>query len=130
MAYATVDDVQARMTATLTDAQYAVAEALLDDAGVLIDAYNSTASDDVKLVVSCRMVIRAIGDGSTVGVPVGASQGSMSALGYSQTWTMTNGATGEVYISKAEKKMLGVGDKIGYWSPLQELVAESESDDE
>ena len=73
------------------------------------------------------MVIRALGDGTNVGVPVGASQGSIAALGYSQSWTMGSGATGELYLSKTEKQMLGTGNKIGSYSPVQELVPESEA---
>lgn len=127
MAYATVSDVEDRMTQTLSEDQQTVCGTLLEDAALLIDAYNADASANAKLVVSCRMVIRALGDGNTVGVPIGASQGSMSALGYSQSWTMTNGATGELYIAKAEKKMLGVGNAIGSWSPVQEFVEEAET---
>lgn len=122
MAYATVDDVQARLTQTMTADQRTVCAALLDDAAVLIDAYTDDVLVDVAKVVSCRMVARAIGNGCD-GVPMGASQGSMSALGYQQTWTMSGGgATGEVYLTRTEKKMLGVGNAIGSWSPVQEFA--------
>ncbi len=124
MAYATVADVQERMISTMSEAQETVCTALLDDAAVLIDAYAPTADAEIKKVVSCRMVSRAIGDGSDSGIPAGASQGSMSALGYSQSWTMAGGSTGEVYISKTERKMLGVGDRIGSYSPVEEMVCE------
>lgn len=124
MAYATVEDVQERMITTMSEAQETVCTALLEDAAVLIDAYASAADSEVKKVVSCRMVARAIGDGSDSGIPAGASQGSMSALGYSQSWTMAGGSTGEVYISKTERKMLGVGDRIGSYSPVEEFVCE------
>lgn len=124
MAYATVADVQERMVNTMSEAQETVCAALLDDAAVLIDAYAPTADAEIKKVVSCRMVSRAIGDGSDSGIPAGASQGSMSALGYSQSWTMAGGSTGEVYISKTERKMLGVGDRIGSYSPVEEMVCE------
>jgi hypothetical protein len=40
-------------------------------------------------------------------------------MGYSQSWTITNGATGELYLSRAEKKMLGAGNSIGSHSPLE-----------
>lgn len=126
MAYATVSDVQARMTTTLTETQSTVCSSLLDDAAVLIDAWNGDATDAVKLVVSCSMVIRALGSAGAMGVPVGASQGSASALGYSQSWTISNGGTGELYLTKTEKKLLGVGNKIGSYSPVEELVTESE----
>ncbi len=121
MAYATVNDVQARTSRTMTEAEQAVCAQLLNDAAVIIDAYNANADAEAKLVVSCRMVIRAIGDGSA-SVPIGATQGSMSALGYSQSWTIGSGATGELYIGKLEKKLLGSGDKIGSYSPTQNLV--------
>ena len=123
MAYATVNDVQARMARTMNDEEQAVCLTLLDDAAVLIDAYNANASADAKLIVSCRIVIRAIGDGADLSVPMGASQGSMSALGYSQSWTIgSGGSVGEIYLSKTEKKLLGCGDSIGSYSPTEELV--------
>ena len=123
MAYATVQDVEQRMTRTLSTEEETVCTTLLDDVAVLIDAYNKNADDDAKEIVSCRVVIRALGDGTDAGIPVGASQGSMSALGYSQSWTIgANGSVGEVYLSKTEKKLLGVGDAIGSYSPTQELV--------
>ena len=123
MAYATVSDVQARMTRTLSESEQTVCSTLLDDAAVLIDSYNVNASADAKLIVSCRVVIRALGDGSDFGVPTGASQGSMSALGYSQSWTIgTGGAVGEAYLSKTEKKLLGCGNAISSYSPTEELV--------
>ncbi len=122
MAYATVEDVQARMIRELSTDEQAVVTTLLDDAAVMIDGYNSDASYDAKTIVSCRMVIRAIGDGET-GVPMGATQGSMSGLGYSQSWTINSGGTtGELYIGKMEKQILGYGKKIGSYSPVQELV--------
>lgn len=125
MAYATQADVQARMTRTLSTKETEVCTALLDDSAVLIDAYNAEAGAAAKRIVSCRMVIRALGDGDTVGIPIGASQGSMSALGYSQSWTMgTSASVGEVYLGKTEKRLLGYGDRIGSYSPTQELVPE------
>lgn len=123
MAYATVEDVQARMTRDMTTDEQAVCTTLLDDAAVIIDAFNTNASVDVKLTVSCRMVIRSLGDGEPSGVPLGASQGSMSGLGYVNSWTMiSGGSAGELYLSKLEKQMLGSGNHIGSYSPVQELA--------
>ena len=120
--YATVEDVQSRMSTDISS-KADLCETLIADAGVLIDAYNVNASEDAKLTVTCRMVIRVLGVDDASDVPMGASQGSMSALGYSESWTMgTGGSVGELYISKAEKKMLGVGNAIGSYSPTQELV--------
>ena len=126
MAYATVSDVQARMTRQMSEAEQGVCSNLLDDAAVIIDAYNSNADTGAKKLVSVRMVIRAIGDGTDAGIPMGATQGSMSALGYSQSWTISAGAAGELYIGKLEKKLLGTGDNIGSYSPTQELVPTEE----
>lgn len=122
MAYATVNDVQARTTKTLTDAQIVICESLLDDVAVLIDSVAPSASDEVKLVVSCSVVVRALGSQTEIGIPLGATQGSASALGYSQSWTVGNGAVGELYLSRTEKRMLGVGNSIGSYSPVEELA--------
>ena len=121
MAYASVEDVQARMNRELSESEQQLCATLLDDAAIIIDAYNAAASENIKQVVSCRMVIRQLGDGTDIGVPIGATQGSMAGLGYSQSWTVTNGSTGEMYLSKLDKQLLGVGNKIGSYSPVQEL---------
>ncbi len=127
-AYATVTDVEDRLARDLSTDEQAVCSKLLDDAAVIIDAYCSNPAEDAAKVVSCRMVIRALGDGGSGGVPMGATQGSMSALGYSQSWTIgSGGSTGELYLSKLEKKLLGVGDAIGSRSPVEDLVPEATS---
>lgn len=126
MAYATTTDVQARMIRTMDSDELAVCATLLDDAAILIDAFKSSAEADAKKVVSCRMVVRALGDGDST-IPVGATQGSVSALGYSQSWTIGSGGTGELYLSKVEKQMLGAGNSIGSYSPTEELVPETEA---
>lgn len=122
MGYATAEDVQHRMVKPLSDGQMDVCAALLDDAGVLIDAIAPNASDEAKATVSCSMVIRAMGSQGDLTVPTGATQGSASALGYSQSWTFGNGATGELYLSRTEKRLLGVGNRIGSYSPVEELA--------
>ena len=123
MAYATVDDVESRITRELSETEESVCSTLLDDAAVIIDGYNKAADTDVKKTVSCRMVIRALGDGTDGGFPMGATQGSMSGLSYSQSWTMSGGGgVGELYLSKLEKNLLGVGNKIGSYSPVQGMT--------
>lgn len=119
MAYATVADVEAGFRDLDTDEETRCAD-LLDEAAIIIDAYNVNADPDCKKLVSCRMVRREF-DESTV--PIGASQGTMSAGGYSQSWTLgSGGSTGELYLGKIDKKLLGVGNAIGSYSPVQELV--------
>ena len=123
MAYATSDDVAARLGRELTETEEDVVDVLLDDAAVIIDAAAPNASSDAKKVVSCRMVLRTIGSEGQSGVPMGATQGSMSALGYSQSWTISGGgSSGELYLSKTDRRILGCGDAIGSYSPVQELV--------
>jgi hypothetical protein len=122
MSYATVEDVEAGFR-TLSEDEKPKCSALLDEAALIIDSYNKDAQEDAKKVVSCRMVRRQLYDGDAGGVtyPMGATQGTASALGYSQSWTMGGGSSGELYLSKLEKKLLGVGDKIGSRSPLEGL---------
>lgn len=123
MAYATVSDVQARITRDLSTDEQTVCATLLDDVAVMIDAYNADAEAEAKKIVSCRVVIRSLGDGETSGIPYGATQGSMSGLGYSQSFTIgAGGAVGELYLGKTDKQLLGYGKKIGSYSPVEELV--------
>lgn len=119
MAYATVEDVQARIGHTLTAAEQETVSTQLDDAAVIIDAFAPSAAADAKKVVSCRMVVRLMGADDA---PVGATQGSMAGLGYSQSWTITGGANGELYLSKMDKNLLGMGNNIGSYSPIEELA--------
>ena len=113
MAYATTADVQARMTRTLSADELSVCAALLDDAAV----------------VSCRMVIRAIGDGGASGIPAGATQGQMSALGYSQSFTFgSGGGAAELYLSRQDRQILGRGNAIGSHSPVEDLVPAAEEE--
>ena len=121
-AYATLEDIKGRITRTLSQKEETVCTNLLDDVAILIDAYNVNVSSNAKKVVSCNAVIRAIGTGDS-DIPVGATQGSMAALGYSQSWTIgSGGATAELYLSRTDKKLLGSGNSIGSYSPVEELV--------
>ena len=120
MAYATYQDVQARMAHTMSASEQSICTNLLDDAAIMIDSYNSDADTDKKKVVSIRMVLRSMS--SSDGIPVGATQGSMSGLGYSESWTVSNGSVGELYFGKEDKRLLGIGNSIGASSPLEALV--------
>lgn len=126
MTYAEVTDVEAGFR-TLSEEEKTLCAHLLEEAATVIDAYNEDADEERKRLVSCRMVRRQLDAGpgaaqNAVTFPMGASQGSASALGYSQTWTMSGGSVGELYLSKLEKKLLGVGDKIGARSPVEDLT--------
>ena len=123
MAYATTDDIAARLGRSLTPTELQTCSVALDDAAVIIDSVASGAANDAKKVVSCRMVLRIIGGEAQTGVPVGATQGSMTAIGYTQSWTISGGgSSGELYLSKADRRLLGAGNAIGSYSPVQELA--------
>ena len=125
MKYAEVSDVEAGFR-PLSDDEAARCDAMLEEAAVIIDAYNKEAAADAKALVSCRMVRRQLGsgEGDAITFPTGATQGSVAALGYSQSWTMNSGSVGEMYLSKLEKRLLGIGNKIGCYSPLEGVAAE------
>ena len=116
--YAEVNEVEKRCRRTLSEEDRKACELLLEDAAVIIDSYGRYASPEAKRLVSCNMVVRALGNDDAQ-VPIGASQGTVSALGYSQTWTMGNGTTGEVYLTKLDKEVLGAGRKLAFCSPLE-----------
>lgn len=120
MAYATYEDIQRRNGMDVLDMDYVTA--LLDDAEVIVDAYNRNASEAAKKLVSCNMVIRTIGSRDE-GVPIGTTQATTSAMVYSQTWTNANGS-GELYLTKLDKKILGVGNRIGCTNPYFDLIQE------
>lgn len=121
MAYATYEDVQKGYRQLDTDEQEK-ATALLEEAAVMINVYaKASTTDEIKKVVSCRMVRRALGDDAGMQIPIGASQGTVSAMGYSQSFTYGNGSSGELYLSKQDRKLLGVSGKVGSHSPLEDL---------
>ena len=124
MVYATVEEVEAGFR-TLSDDEEMLCSTLLAEAGIVIDAYNQDAPFECKQLVSCRMVRRQLDAGTggqgTAMYPMGATQASASALGYQQSWTVSGGSVGELYLSKLEKKLLGVGSRLGAHSPLEDL---------
>lgn len=115
MAYATVEEVEAGFRELSTD-ERAICEQLLAEAAIIIDAAAANATADAKKVVSCRMVRRTI-SASAEGLPMGATQGSIAAGGYSQSWTNSAGGAGELYLSKQDKVILHAGNRIGTSNP-------------
>lgn len=115
-AYATIQQVEAGFR-DICISEEMKCRALLEEAAIIIDSAAPNASAEAKQVVSCRMVRRkmAAEDQTT---PMGATQGAIAALGYSQSWTISGGSVGELYLSKAEKTMLGIGNKVGASNPF------------
>ena len=146
MIHVSSSDVQARMTREMSPEEQYVCEMLLNDAVRMIYAVaphlagpedltdpdtitDDSIIDELELgnMIACRMVIRALGDGGAAAgaAPIGATQGSMSGLGYTQSWTMANGgSTGELYLNKTERQLLRRGNSIGSYSPVQGLAQE------
>lgn len=121
--YASVTQVEQRLNRTFTESETAACNAYLEDAAIIIDSFAPNAPEARKNLVSIRMVMRAMGDGQSTGFPMGATQGSMSGLGYSQSWTMGGGGSNsEIYLSSIEKQILGIGDKIGSHSPTEDMT--------
>ena len=118
--YAVLKDIQDRSRKVLTEEEKRLCLSLLEDAAVIVDSYGKKASEDAKRLVSCNMVLRALGNGDTES-PIGATQGSVSALGYTQSWTMTGGSVGELYLTKLDKRLLRSGNKVGFISPLSQI---------
>lgn len=104
MAYATVDDLQAGWR-TLTADEQTRATTLIGRASTMLEALCDTTSKsaDILEIVVCSMVQRVM-----VAESAGVSAESMGAGGYSQSWTYSN-PSGDMYLTKNEKKMLGIG---------------------
>ena len=111
MAYADVSDLEVRWR-TLTDDEQERAEALLDDASAMLDAYitvDETDEQQMKLlkIVVCNIVERAMSTAADDGDLFGVTQQSITAGPYAQTFSYAN-PTGDLYITKAEKRLLGI----------------------
>lgn len=117
MAYATVQDLEARYGA-LTDGQQERASVLLDDAAVLIDSaatIDTEARESAAKVVSCAMVNRALQAAESDAY--GVSQATMTAGSYSQSMSFAN-PSGDLYFTSTEKALLGIsGGYIGSIQP-------------
>lgn len=113
MAYADVSDIEARWRALSTDEQ-ARAAVLLDDASVQLSRLVTVDDSDQQQLaalkmVSCNMVIRVMSAGTSA--MFGATNASMTGGPYTQSWTY-EAPTGDMYLTKAEKALLGVSAMI------------------
>lgn len=121
MAYATVDDLEARWR-PLTEDEAAKAETLLDDAGVMLASLVTVDEGDERQlallrVVSCSMVTRAMmaSESETYGL----SQVDYGMGPFSQAAHFAN-PSGDLYLTAQEKRLLGVGD--GYIIDLRAAI--------
>lgn len=108
--YATVGDVEARWRA-LSDSEETRCAALIEDAGDLIRTTCpnwQSAGEATLRRVTCAAVIRALQSGDMAGV----TQSSQTAGPFSQSWSYSN-PSGDLYLTKAEKKALGGTVRLG-----------------
>lgn len=118
MAYATLDDIEARRGYLSADEREKAA-ALLDDAAVILDALvtidGSDEQETLLNLVSCNMVIRAL---STTPDAYGVSSLSTTAGVYSESLQYAN-PSGDMYLTKLEKRLLGIASSyIGTIRPM------------
>lgn len=109
MAFADVTDIEQRWRALDADEQ-ARAAVLLDDASAMLASMVTVDDSDQQQaqalkMVACNMVIRVMSAG--VNAAFGATGGSMTGGPYSQSWTYA-APTGDMYLTKAERALLGV----------------------
>lgn len=119
--YATVADLEARWR-TLTTDERARAEVLLEDAAVRLDATCAPSvpptSQELaaRMIVSCEMVKRAMATtGGADGIGVTSVQ--MGAGPYQQTTQFSN-PTGDLYLTKADRSLLGCGKQTAFTIPM------------
>lgn len=89
--------------------------AALERAG--IDPEGASEAYRERLMQACRsMAFRAIGQGEA-DIPLGVTQYSQGAGDFTASWSVRN-PFGEVYLSKAELRLLGLGRaRIGSFIP-------------
>lgn len=108
MAFATVEDLEARWH-TLTEDEQARATVLLGDAAIMlsaqveVDATDEEQAEALK-IVSCNMVQRVMSVTEDI---YGITKGTITADIYSQSYTYAN-PSGDMYLTKNEKEMLGI----------------------
>ena len=116
LALATVDDLEARWR-PLEAAERSRADVTLLDASLMLRALmgarldpSDAAQAALLRAVACAATRRALEDASAregTGLPP-ASQASMTAGSYQQSWTAAN-PNGDVFFTRSEKRALGIG---------------------
>lgn len=108
---ATVDDYERRYGPSADPDR--LAEALMD-ASRLIAAECAAGGVDVDapenadvLMQVCRSCAARAVQSDAAGVPLGVTQFSQGAAGFSESWSMAN-PSADVYLTKAERRILGL----------------------
>lgn len=120
--YAEVTDLESRWR-TLTPDESARAAVLLADAAVRIDA-SCPPSDpptdqelNARMIVSCEMVKRAMASSAGGVSGVGVTSIQQGAGPYQETVQFSN-PTGDLYLSKSDRKLLGCGAQVAFTVPM------------
>lgn len=120
MAYATIEDLEARYGAIEDEGLRARASVLLDDAATMLAGRVRVDPCDQQqaaalLIVSCSMVNRAVS--AMDADDVGLSEATYTMGPFSQTATFAN-PNGDLYLTSSERSMLGLnGSYIGTIRP-------------
>lgn len=122
MVYATVDDLEARWR-TLSAEERDRATVLLGDAGVRLDALCPPSDPPTdgevaaRLIVSCEMVKRAMASTTAGLAGVGVTSIQQGAGPYQETLQFAN-PTGDLYLTKADRRLLGCGSQAAFTVPM------------
>lgn len=119
MAYATIDDLEARYGEVAYELRDR-AQALLDDAATMLNAWVEVDISDQQQrerlkIVSCAMVNRALQ--AAASDVYGVSNASYTMGPFTQSATFSN-PSGDLYLTKGEKSLLGIsGTRISSIRP-------------
>lgn len=121
MAFATVQDVEARWR-TLSDDEQTRATALLNDASAMLASMMGGCAkvqgkEPLLNMVCCNMVIRAMS--ASAADSFGVSQASITAGPYTQSFSYANPG-GDMYLTRAERRMLGIS--AGYIGTIEPRI--------
>ena len=113
MAYATIDDLEARYGEVATELRDRAA-ALLEDAATIIDSRVAVDISDQRqmrrlALVSCAMVNRALQAAESDAY--GVSNASYTMGPFTQSATFAN-PSGDLYLTKGERDLLGIGGSV------------------
>lgn len=114
MAFATYTDIEARWRALTADEQTR-ATVLLDDASAMLSALVRVDESDEQQKallkqVSCSMVIRSLVSGESTAYGVDQMQATMGPMSQSVHFANPNG---DMYLTKLEKRLLGISGGSG-----------------
>lgn len=101
--YATTADLEARWR-PLSSSEGPIAETLLEDASLIVDSFKPDADPSKAKIVVCAMVKRAMA------VPAGGDgvTSISQAVGPFSRSTSFSNPMGNLYLTKVEKRMLGI----------------------